>query len=103
MQGGLCTVMFSWRRPPGAHLLLSPVVGRPSVSTACAVPAEGADALPAVTLDCVARSGAILDAGAAEAPLGRAVPDEPAVGAAAAGSERWFDAAGVRAPTSRAA
>src|SRR5689334_6662332 len=33
MHGGLTKVMFSCTCPPGAHLLLSPVVGRPRVST----------------------------------------------------------------------
>src|SRR5437763_13662046 len=36
MQGGEVNVMFSCSKPPGAHLPLSPVSGRPRASTCCA-------------------------------------------------------------------
>src|SRR4051812_48521198 len=38
MHGMLCVITFSCSSPPGAHLPLSPAVGRPSESTACAGP-----------------------------------------------------------------
>src|SRR5687767_903003 len=52
MHGGLCMVMFSCSNPPGAHLLLSPDVGRPSASTACpaAEPAAAPVPPPAVAV-----------------------------------------------------
>src|SRR5688572_28835761 len=44
MHGGDARVMFSCSCPPGAHLLLSPLVGRPSASTDWpAVPVAAAD------------------------------------------------------------
>src|SRR5437763_4036483 len=36
MHGGEVNVMFSCSKPPGAHLPLSPVNGRPRPSTCCA-------------------------------------------------------------------
>src|SRR3954447_18448169 len=39
MHGGDCDVKFSCSSPPGAHLLLSPEVGRPKESTGCAASA----------------------------------------------------------------
>src|SRR5204863_9156702 len=48
VHGVWAKVMFSCTWPPGAHLPLSPAVGRPRLSTACAaaVAAPGLAALP---------------------------------------------------------
>src|SRR5687768_11262329 len=45
MHGSENDVTFSWRSPPGAHLLLSPSTGRPSESTRCP-PVEAASPPP---------------------------------------------------------
>src|SRR3954451_12200692 len=51
--GGLCAVSASCNSPPGAHLPLSPEVGRPSASVACWVEAAAPRAAPPASVDCV--------------------------------------------------